>query len=161
MGFGRARRSDAPLRAAALATGRLTIPGAAGTTNRTTRCSNPSWARLFPRPRELAALCGARWPYRDAVQVLGRWRGAPLVVELDGAWVHSHDHAHGLTVKVGLVHAGSVTVAVTRRALVQRAFAATARGVAACGPLVTAVLEARNGFAARVQELFGDGPGWI
>jgi hypothetical protein len=84
-----------------------------------------------------------------------------LEVELDGAWIHSHENAHGLEVKVGLVHAGSVAIGATRRALVQRTFAATARGVAAFGPLVTAVIEARNGFAARVQELFGDGAGWI
>jgi hypothetical protein len=84
-----------------------------------------------------------------------------LEVELDGAWVHSHDNAHGLEVKVGVVHAGSVAVGVTRRELVQRTFAATARGVAAFGPLVTAVIEARNGFAAVVQELFGDGAAWI
>jgi hypothetical protein len=84
-----------------------------------------------------------------------------LEVEVDGAWVHSHDNPHGLEVKVGVVHSGSVAVGVTRRALVQRAYAATARGVAAFGPLVTAIIEARNGFAATVQELFGDGAGWI
>jgi Uncharacterised protein family (UPF0236) len=90
-------------------------------------------------------------------------RAAPerLEVELDGAWVHSHDNAHGLEVKVGVVHAGSERVGATRRELVQRAYAATAQGVGAFGPLVTAVIEARNGFAAVVQELFGDGAAWI
>ena len=48
-------------------------------------------------------------------------------------------------------------VGTTRRALVQRAYAATAQGVGAFGPLVTAVIEARNGFAAADQEVFGDG----
>jgi hypothetical protein len=161
--------------------------------------------RLSPHLREFVVLCGASWPYREAAQVLGRLRGAPLAaetvravvgrvgtavavaqthaaaaaiappatvpapravperleVELDGAWVHCHDNAHGLEVKVGVVHAGSERVGGTRRALVQRAYAATAQGVAAFGPLVTAVIEARNGFAAVVQELFGDGAAWI
>jgi Uncharacterised protein family (UPF0236) len=162
--------------------------------------------RLSPHLRELAVLCGASWPYRDAADVLGRLRGAPLspetvravvgcvggavataqaaeaaaaivppatapapgrsvperlAVELDGAWVHSHDTAHGLEIKVGVVHAGSVAVGTTRRQLAQRVYAATARGVGVFGPLVTAVIEARNGFAARVQELFGDGAAWI
>jgi hypothetical protein len=84
-----------------------------------------------------------------------------LEVELDGAWVHSHDNAHGMEVKVGVVHAGSTVVGRTRRQLAQRTSAATAQGVAACGPLMTAVIEARNGFAAAVQELFGDGAAWI
>lgn len=91
----------------------------------------------------------------------GRRVPARLEVELDGAWVHSHDNAHGLEVKVGVVHAGSERVGRTRRALTQRAYVATARGVGALGPLVTAVIEARNGFAAVVQELFGDGAAWI
>jgi hypothetical protein len=82
-------------------------------------------------------------------------------VELDGAWVHSHDNPRGLEVKVGVVHAGSAAIGATRRRLEQRAYAATARGVGAFGPLVTAVVEARNGFAARAQELFGDGAAWI
>ena len=38
---------------------------------------------------------------------------------------------------------------------------ATAQGVAAFGPLLTAVIEARNGFAAAIQVLLGDGAGWI
>jgi hypothetical protein len=162
--------------------------------------------RLSPCLRELAVLCGASWPYRDAAQVLGRLRGAPLSaetvravvgrvggavataraaqaaaaiappatapdsgrrvperleVELDGAWVQSHDNAHGVEVKVGVVHAGSERVGTTRRAFVQRAYAATAQGVGAFGPLVTAVIDARNGFAAVVQEVFGDGAAWI
>lgn len=162
--------------------------------------------RLAPHLRELAVLCGASWPYRQAAEVLGRLRGAPLSVEtvravvgmvghavattqareaaaavappatapapgptapdrleveLDGAWVHSHDNPHGLEVKVGVVHAGSVAVGATRRQLTQRAYAATARGVAAFAPLVTAVVEARNGFAAVLQTLLGDGAAWI
>lgn len=91
----------------------------------------------------------------------GRTVPARIEVELDGAWVHSHDNAHGLEVKVGVVHSGSVSVGTRRRALVERTYAATAQGVAAFGPLVTAVIEARNGFAATVQELFGDGASWI
>lgn len=162
--------------------------------------------RLSPRLRELAVLCGASWPYRQAAEVLGRLRGVPLAaetvravvgtvghaaataqateaaaavappatapevgrdtparleVELDGAWVHSHDNAHGIEVKVGVVHAGSVAVGATRRVLTQRAYAATAQGVGAFGPLVTALIEARNGFAAVLQTLLGDGAAWI
>ena len=78
-------------------------------------------------------------------------------MELDGAWVHSHDNAHGLEVKVGVVHSGRVSVGRRRHALAERTYAATAQGVAAFGPLVTAVIEARNGFSAAVQEVFGDG----
>lgn len=91
----------------------------------------------------------------------GRTVPPRIEVELDGAWIHSHDNAHGLEIKVGAVHAGSVTVGVTRRALVERTYAATACGIAAFGPLMTAVIEARNGFAAQVQEVFGDGASWI
>jgi hypothetical protein len=162
--------------------------------------------QLSPHLREVTALCGASWPYRQAADVLGRLRGTPLSaetvravvgtvgqtvaaeqavaaaaacappatapepgravpdrieVELDGAWVHSHDNAHGMEVKVGVVHHGSVVVGTTRRQLDQRGYAATAQGVAAFAPLVTALLEARNGFAAAVQALFGDGAAWI
>jgi Uncharacterised protein family (UPF0236) len=91
----------------------------------------------------------------------GRAVSARIEVELDGAWVHSHDNVHGLEVKVGVVHAGSVAVGVTRRELAQRTYAATAQGVAAFGPLMTAVIEARNGFAAALQTLLGDGAAWI
>jgi len=86
---------------------------------------------------------------------------ARIEVELDGAWVHSHDTVHGLEVKVGVVHVGSVAVGITRRALAQRTYAATAQGVAAFAPLMTAVIEARNGFAAARQTLLGDGAAWI
>jgi hypothetical protein len=91
----------------------------------------------------------------------GRTVPPRIEVELDGAWVHSHDNAHGLEVKVGVVHSGSVRVGKRQQALVERTYAATAQGVAAFGALVTAVIEARNGFATTVQELFGDGARWI
>lgn len=161
---------------------------------------------LSPRLRALTVLCGASWPYRQAADVLGRLRGAPLSaetvravvgtvgsavavahaqaaavacappatapaprgavpdrieVELDGAWVRSHDNAHGMEVKVGVVHAGSVLVGTQRRQLDQRGYTATAQGVAAFGPLVTAVIDARHGFAAQIQVLLGDGAAWI
>jgi hypothetical protein len=162
--------------------------------------------RLSPRLVDLAALCGASWPYRQAADVLGRLRGAPLsheavravvgvvgarvatahareaaaicapasrttgearpvpaqvTVELDGAWVASHDNAHGLEIKVGVVHTGSERIGRTRRRLCQRRFAATARGTAAFAPLMTAAIDHHNGFAAPQQELLGDGAGWI
>ena len=90
----------------------------------------------------------------------GRPVPARLEVELDGAWIHCRDNPHGIEIKGGVAHAGSVAVGATRRALVPRAYAATARGVGALGALVTARIEARNGFAAVVQELFGDGAAW-
>lgn len=86
---------------------------------------------------------------------------ARIEVELDGAWVHSHDNAHGLEVKVGVVHSGSVSVGTRRQALAERAYAASAQGVVGFGSLMTAAIEARNGFAAAIQEVFGDGASWI
>jgi len=162
--------------------------------------------RLSPRLADLAALCGASWPYRQAADVLGRLRSAPLsheavravvgvvgarvaaahareavavcapvsrttgeprpapqqvTVELDGAWVASHDTAHGLEIKVGVVHTGSERIGLTRRRLCQRRYAATARGTAAFAPLMTAAIDHLNGFAAPNQTLLGDGAGWI
>jgi Uncharacterised protein family (UPF0236) len=92
---------------------------------------------------------------------MGRAVPDRIEVELDGAWVHSHDTAHGIEVKVGVVHGGSVAVGSTRRELTQRTYAATAQGVAVFGPLLTAAIEARNGFAAVLQTLLGDGAAWI
>jgi hypothetical protein len=162
--------------------------------------------RCTPGLRDLAALCGASWPYRQAAGVLGRVRGAPLAhetvravtaavgaavaeathadaraacrtpargrenarpvprrveVELDGGWVACTEAAHGLEVKVGVVHAGSEAVGRTRRRLLARRYAATARGVAAFEQLVTAAVEGVNGYAAPEQVLLGDGAGWI
>ena len=159
-----------------------------------------------PALRELAALCGAGWPYRSAARVLGRLRGSPvspetirqavaetgaavvgqhraeaeaacspsaaapdttqprptrLVVELDGAWVRSHDNAEGMEAKVGVVHAGSERVGRTRTRLRERRYAATLHGVAALGPLVTAAVVQRNGYEAVEQTLLGDGAEWI
>jgi hypothetical protein len=91
----------------------------------------------------------------------GREVPTRIEVELDGAWVHSHDTTHGIEVKVGVVHAGSKRVGRTRHRLQERAYAATAQGVAAFGPLVTAIIEQRNGFAALMQTLLGDGAAWI
>jgi hypothetical protein len=162
--------------------------------------------RCTPALRELAASCGASWPYQQAARVVGRLRGAPLsaetirtvmaqtgtavadqhareaatacqppptapdpdrarpqrlVVELDGGWVRSHDNAHGMEAKVGVIHAGSERIGRTRTRLIQRRFAATLAGVSDFGPLVTAAVEARNGYAAPEQTLLGDGAAWI
>jgi hypothetical protein len=159
-----------------------------------------------PALRELAALCGASWPYRSAARVLGRLRGSPvapetirqavaetgaavvaqhaaeavaaccppagapdttrphptqLVVELDGAWVRSHDNGAGMEAKVGVVHAGSERIGRTRTRLRERRYAATCHGVGALGPLVTAAVTARNGYEAPEQTLLGDGAEWI
>ena len=108
--------------------------------------------------RQATAAAAAMAPPATAPEP-GRTVPARIEVELDGAWVPCHDHAHGLEVKVGVVHSGSVSVGTRRRALAERTSAATAQGVGAFGPLVTAVIEARNGFAAAVQEVFGDGAG--
>lgn len=162
--------------------------------------------RCTPALRELAAMCGASWPYQQAAQVVGRVRGAPLsaetirtvvaqagsavaaqhateaqhacqppvtvpdphlprparlVVELDGAWVRSHDNALGMEAKVGVVHAGGERIGRTRTRLIQRRYAATFAGVDDFGPLVTAAVEERNGYAASEQTLLGDGAAWI
>ena len=92
---------------------------------------------------------------------LERSRPARLVVELDGAWVRSHDNAMGMEAKVGVIHAGSERVGRTRTRLNDRRYAATFAGVGAFGPLVTAAVERRNGYAAREQTLLGDGAAWI
>jgi hypothetical protein len=162
--------------------------------------------RCTPALRELAASCGASWPYRQAATVLGRLRGAPLspetiravveragsavaaqhaaeasaacrppagapdttrprpdrlVVELDGAWVRSHDNAAGMEAKVAVVHAGSERTGRTRTRLRERRYAATFGGVEAFGPLVTAAVAHRNGYEAPEQTLLGDGAEWI
>lgn len=162
--------------------------------------------RLSPGLRDLAALCGASWPYRQAADVLAKIRGAPLShetvravvatvgaavaeaahaaavaacrpaartrepdrpaparleVELDGAWVGCAEATTGLEVKVGVLHLGSERVGRTRRRLVGRRYAATARGAGAFAPLLTAAVEAVNGYAAPEQSLLGDGAGWI
>jgi hypothetical protein len=161
--------------------------------------------RCTPRLRELAALCGASWPYRQAAVVLGQVRGAPLAAEtvrrivavtgaavaaqyaaeaqaacrppatapapitaptaieiiLDGAWIRSRDNVHGMEVKVGVVHTGSEECGATRTRLPVRQYAATAQGIAAFGPLVTAAIDGLHGFASAAQTLLGDGAAWI
>lgn len=90
-------------------------------------------------------------------------RPAPerLVVELDGAWVRSHDNADGMEAKVGVIHAGGERVGRTRTRLRERRYVATLGGVAAFGPLVTAAVAQRNGYEAPEQTLLGDGAEWI
>jgi Uncharacterised protein family (UPF0236) len=162
--------------------------------------------RCTPALRELAASCGASWPYQQAARVVGRVRGAPLsvetirqvvaqtgkvvaeqqateaqtacqppaaapeadrprpprlVVELDGAWVRSHDNALGMEAKVGVVHAGGARIGRTRTRLTARRYAATFAGVGDFGPLVTAAVEQHNGYASPEQTLLGDGAVWI
>jgi hypothetical protein len=84
-----------------------------------------------------------------------------LVVELDGAWVRSHDNAEGMEGKLGVVHAGSERIGRTRTRLRDRRYAATVHGVTALGPLVTAAVVQRNGYEALEQTLLGDGAEWI
>jgi Uncharacterised protein family (UPF0236) len=91
----------------------------------------------------------------------GRAVPSRIEVEVDGAWVHSHDNAHGLEVKVGVVHGGSRPVGTRRQVLTERTYTATAQGVGTFEALMTSVIEARNGFAAADQEVFGDGAQWI
>jgi hypothetical protein len=90
-----------------------------------------------------------------------RPQSARLVVEVDGGWVHSHDNAHGMEAKVGVIHGGSERIGRTRTRLTARRYAATFAGVGAFGPLVTAAVEERNGYAALEQTLLGDGAAWI
>lgn len=90
-----------------------------------------------------------------------RPRPQRLVVELDGAWVRSRDNALGMEAKVGVIHAGSERIGRTRTRLTQRRYAATFGGVGDFGPLVTAAVEERNGYAAAEQTLLGDAAAWI
>ena len=83
------------------------------------------------------------------------------MVELDGAWLRSHDNAAGMEAKVGVVHAGGERIGRTRTRLRERRYAATLSGSAAFGPLVTAAVERRNGYEAPEQTLLGDGAAWI
>ena len=83
------------------------------------------------------------------------------MLELDGAWVRSHDNAEGMEAKVAVVHAGGERVGRTRTRLRERRYAATFGGVAGFGPLVTAAVAARNGYEAPEQSLLGDGAEWI
>lgn len=86
---------------------------------------------------------------------------AAVEVLLDGAWVRSWDNAHGMEIKVGVVHTGSERCGATRTRLTDRRYAATAAGVAPFGALVTAAIERVDGFAAVEQTLLGDGAAWI
>jgi hypothetical protein len=87
----------------------------------------------------------------------------PLRIELalDGGWVRSWDNAHGMEIKVGVVHTGSERCGATRTRLMQRRYAATTAGVTPFGARVTAALAAVDGFAAADQTLLGDGAAWI
>lgn len=88
---------------------------------------------------------------------------APAQVDaaLDGAWVHARDTVRGMEVKVGVVHTGSERCGATRTRLPVRRYAATAQGVAAFGPLVTAAIAHCDGFAGEEQTVLGDGAAWI
>ncbi len=86
---------------------------------------------------------------------------AALAVVLDGAWIHSHDNAHGMEIKVGVVHTGSEACGAMRTRLMQRRYVATAHGITPFGPLVTAGIDHVGGFAATRQTLLGDGAAWI
>ncbi|MCA1597470.1 MAG: ISKra4 family transposase [Chloroflexi bacterium] len=86
---------------------------------------------------------------------------AAVEVLLDGGWVHSWDNAHGMEIKVGVVHTGSEQCGTTRTRLTTRRYAATAAGVVPFGTHVTAAIEHVDGFAATDQTLLGDGAAWI
>jgi hypothetical protein len=86
---------------------------------------------------------------------------AQVEIILDGAWIHSWDNAHGMEIKVGVVHTGSEACGATRTRLTGRGYAATAAGVATFGPLVTAAIDRVDGFTSPVQTLLGDGAAWI
>lgn len=86
---------------------------------------------------------------------------ASVDVALDGAWVHARDTARGVEVKVGVVHTGSERCGATRTRLTNRRYTATAQGIGAFGPLVTAAIAHCDGFAGAEQTLLGDGAAWI
>ncbi len=86
---------------------------------------------------------------------------ASVEVLLDGGWVRSWDNAHGMEIKVGVVHTGSEQCGTTRTRLTNRRYTATAAGVVPFGTHVTAAIERVDGFAATDQTLLGDGAAWI
>jgi hypothetical protein len=86
---------------------------------------------------------------------------ARLEVVLDGAWIHSREQAHGMEIKVGTVHTGSVQCGTTRTRLPTRRYAASTVGIARFGTLVTAAIAHLDGFTASAQTLLGDGAAWI
>jgi Uncharacterised protein family (UPF0236) len=86
---------------------------------------------------------------------------AQVDVALDGAWVHARDTLHGMEVKVGVVHTGSEHCGATRTRLTNRRYTATAQGIGAFGPRVTAAIAQCDGFAGEEQTLLGDGAAWI
>jgi hypothetical protein len=96
-----------------------------------------------------------------ATAPLPRLASAPIEVVLDGAWIHSRDTAHGMEVKVGVVHTGREACGATRMRLVRRRYAATAQGIAPFAPLVTAMIDHVDGFVAAEQTVLGDGAAWI
>ena len=79
------------------------------------------------------------------------------MVELDGAWVRSHDNAGGMEAKVGVVHAGSERIGRTRTRLAERRYAATFGGVGAFGPLVTAAVGRATATRRRSRRCWGTG----
>jgi len=145
-----------PYRQAARVLGRLRgTPLAAETIRAVVEQAGTEVARQYAA--EAAAACRPPAGAPDTT----RPRPARLVVELDGAWVRSHDNAEGMEAKVGVVHAGGERVGRTRTRLRERRYAATFGGVATFGPLVTAAVAQRNGYEAPEQTLLGDGAGWI
>lgn len=86
---------------------------------------------------------------------------AQIDVALDGAWVHARDTVRGMEVKVGVVHTGSERCGATRTRLTNRRYTATAQGIGAFAPLVTAAIAHCDGFAGEEQTLLGDGAAWI
>jgi hypothetical protein len=80
---------------------------------------------------------------------------AHVEVVLDGGWVHSWDNAHGMEIKVGVVHTGSEQCGATRTRLTERRYAATTAGVTPFGARVTAAIMAVDGFAAADQTVLG------
>ncbi len=106
--------------------------------------------------REAVAACTP-----PATVPLSPLASACVEVVLDGAWIHGRDTAHGMEVKVGVVHTGSEACGATRTRLVGRRYAATAQGIAPFAPLVTAAIDHVNGFVAAEQTVLGDGAAWI
>ena len=86
---------------------------------------------------------------------------AQVAVALDGAWVRSWDNAHGMEIKVGVVHTGSERCGATRARLTDRRYAATTAAATAFGAHATAAIGRVDGFAAVDQTLLGDGAAWI
>jgi hypothetical protein len=84
-----------------------------------------------------------------------------LFVGLDGGWVPSREQKGGMEGKVGVVASEVEEIGRGRRRLSRRQYVATFGDSGQVGALAYAAAHALGGEEARVQQVLGDGAGWI